>query len=115
MIILTDIPAMTLAHRNEARRFITLIDAMYDNKVKLIASMEANLAELFLGEPHKASPGTINSAERMLMDDLKLSTAQLTSAIFTGAEEVFAFQRALSRLIEMQTKEVRHAVHIVGV
>jgi peroxisome-assembly ATPase len=33
-IIITDIPQMNLGLRNEARRFITLIDALYDTKVK---------------------------------------------------------------------------------
>jgi protein AFG1 len=33
-IILTSIPQMNFALRNEARRFITLIDALYDTKVK---------------------------------------------------------------------------------
>ncbi|KAL2919767.1 ATPase [Polyrhizophydium stewartii] len=103
VLILTDVPAMTVAHRNEARRFITLIDALYENKIKLVASFEVPLFELFSGEPHDAEVGTIDDSHRMLMDDLKLSAENLTSTIFTGAEEVFAFQRAVSRLVEMQT------------
>ncbi|KAJ1339315.1 hypothetical protein BSLG_006082 [Batrachochytrium salamandrivorans] len=81
-----NVPAMTLAHRNEARRFITLLDAMYENRTKLT--------------PHAQ---IIADTHRLLMDDLKLSTEQATSSLFTGAEEVFAFQRAISRLTEMQT------------
>lgn len=41
ILIVTDIPKMNKDHRNEARRFINLIDILYENKVKLIASMEA--------------------------------------------------------------------------
>ena len=33
VIILRDIPRMTLFQKTEARRFITLIDALYDNRV----------------------------------------------------------------------------------
>jgi protein AFG1 len=32
-LILTDIPRLTLSNRNEARRFITLVDTLYENKV----------------------------------------------------------------------------------
>jgi len=40
-LILTGIPAMTPEQRNEAKRFVTLIDALYEHKVKLIATAEA--------------------------------------------------------------------------
>ena len=33
--------------RNEAARFVTLIDALYENKVKLFATAEAEPAELY--------------------------------------------------------------------
>ena len=43
---------------------------------------------------------------RNLMDDLGLSMSALkSSSIFSGDEERFAFQRALSRLAEMGSKE----------
>ena len=34
IIILRDIPRMTLFQKTEARRFITFIDALYDNRVR---------------------------------------------------------------------------------
>lgn len=37
-LILTDIPQLNPEKRNEAKRFVTLIDALYENKVKLIAT-----------------------------------------------------------------------------
>ena len=37
-VLLDHIPCMDRAQRNEAKRFVTLIDALYDNRVKLICS-----------------------------------------------------------------------------
>jgi cell division protein ZapE len=40
-VVLDRIPAMDYDRRNEAKRFIILIDTLYDNAVKLVASAEA--------------------------------------------------------------------------
>lgn len=47
-IMVDHIPVMDYAERNAAKRFITFIDALYDNAVKLIASAEANPVALYL-------------------------------------------------------------------
>lgn len=49
-LIIDHIPRMTLAERNEAKRFILLIDTLYDRKVKLIASAAAEAHELYSAE-----------------------------------------------------------------
>lgn len=46
-ILLQGIPAMTREERNEARRFVTLIDALYDHRVKLIATAEVAPDDLY--------------------------------------------------------------------
>ncbi len=40
-VILEGVPRLTPDRRNEARRLITLIDALYERRIKLIASAEA--------------------------------------------------------------------------
>ena len=40
-VVLDHIPVMDYAQRNEARRFIALIDTLYDHAVKVVASAEA--------------------------------------------------------------------------
>jgi cell division protein ZapE len=49
-VILENIPVMRLENRNEAKRFINLVDALYDNRVKLLASAAAEANELYRAE-----------------------------------------------------------------
>ncbi len=48
-VVLDDIPILNGDRRNEAKRFITLIDTLYDGGVKLIASADAEPEQLYLG------------------------------------------------------------------
>jgi cell division protein ZapE len=47
-ILVDRIPVMDVAERNAAKRFIALIDTLYDNAVKLMASAEADPVSLYL-------------------------------------------------------------------
>ena len=46
-VILVGIPVMGPEMRNEAARFVTLIDALYEHRVKLLASADAEPADLY--------------------------------------------------------------------
>jgi cell division protein ZapE len=46
-VLLEDIPKLSPANREEAARFRTLIDALYEAKVKLVASAEAEPVSLY--------------------------------------------------------------------
>ena len=47
-LLVDHVPVMDYPKRNEAKRFITLIDTLYDNAVKLMASAEADPLSLYL-------------------------------------------------------------------
>jgi cell division protein ZapE len=56
-VVIEDIPVMSPEQRNEAKRFILLIDALYDNSVKLVASAAVERDEIYQGS------GTVEAAE----------------------------------------------------
>jgi len=46
-VILVGVPVLTPDHRNEAARFVALIDALYEHKVKLLAAADAQPDALY--------------------------------------------------------------------
>ena len=56
-LILTDVPILTSLKKNEARRFITLLDALYEARCKLIITATAGPDEIFFPET-ASSPDT---------------------------------------------------------
>jgi cell division protein ZapE len=88
-VVIDHVPVMTYADRNEAKRFIALIDTLYDAGVKVVASAAAQPGELYqasegyeanefkrtasrlaemgsneyLALPHGRAPATTGSAE----------------------------------------------------
>ena len=68
--MLDGIPRLSPANYDEARRFITLIDALYDHRVKLLASAAAQPDQLYeRGEGAKAFERTASRLEEMQSQD----------------------------------------------
>ncbi|XP_055541850.1 putative ATPase N2B [Wyeomyia smithii] len=104
-VLIRDIPQLNLKLKSQTRRFITLIDTLYDNRIRLVVSSDVPYKHLFSNE----IPEDLHTSDenRMLMDDLKITkdSHDASSNIFTGEEELFAFERTVSRLAEMQSTE----------
>ncbi|UHC16152.1 cell division protein ZapE [Methylobacterium currus] len=49
-VIVEEIPVMDMPQRNEAKRFIILVDALYDTRTKLLASAAAEPTGLYLAD-----------------------------------------------------------------
>jgi cell division protein ZapE len=76
-LILDNVPLLEPQKKNEAVRFVTLIDALYEAKVKLIAAAD--------GPPQKLYP---------------------------EGDEAFEFERTVSRLMEMQSRDYLALPHL---
>ncbi|KAJ1805945.1 ATPase, partial [Coemansia sp. RSA 2598] len=107
-ILLTDVPVMHMSDRNEARRFITLIDALYESHAVLFMSAETDIYSLFTGGAEIDSFREQQQQQQQASQQGEGSSpaAPTTQSVmaYAGEEEVFAFQRAISRLVEMSSR-----------
>ncbi len=51
-VFLEDVPRIKASRRNEAKRFMTLIDALYDRGTKLVMTADAPPEEIYKGDDH---------------------------------------------------------------
>ena len=65
-IMLANVPRMTAEHASEARRFTWLIDVLYDQRVNLIMSAAAPMADLYRNGPNSHEfPRTVSRLREM--------------------------------------------------
>src|SRR3954454_15533261 len=65
-ILVDHIPVMDFSQRNAAKRFVTLIDTLYDNAVKLMASADANPISLYLANEGNEANEFKRTASRLI-------------------------------------------------
>ncbi|KAL1746428.1 AFG1-like ATPase-domain-containing protein [Schizophyllum fasciatum] len=130
-IYITDIPVLRVSDKNQARRFISLIDALYESRCRLVALAEAIPQQLFfpdadaaeqpdvdvmmaesVAETRDAYRPNVSSYDAPKMQEApeqaKTATPLDQLSIFSGQDEQFAFKRALSRLLEMTSPTYAH-------
>ncbi|KAH7287072.1 hypothetical protein KP509_32G036200 [Ceratopteris richardii] len=94
-IFVANIPQMTSSHNEMARRFITLIDVLYEQKVKLIASASVDPKDLYLP--------SLEDADVVEPSASSANKNQKEGAFYAEKDEEFAFARTVSRLSHMQS------------
>lgn len=105
-LFIKDLPQIDLqTHRAEARRFITLIDNLYDCRCGVVFLSDAHDENIFTVRDTRRTEWT--AEERMFMDDLKIQGTNAAEAlsVLSGEDEAFAMARLMSRLYEMKTQE----------
>eukprot|EP00560_Eucampia_antarctica_P001878 CAMPEP_0197842954 /NCGR_PEP_ID=MMETSP1437-20131217/47040_1 /TAXON_ID=49252 ORGANISM="Eucampia antarctica, Strain CCMP1452" /NCGR_SAMPLE_ID=MMETSP1437 /ASSEMBLY_ACC=CAM_ASM_001096 /LENGTH=186 /DNA_ID=CAMNT_0043452917 /DNA_START=187 /DNA_END=747 /DNA_ORIENTATION=+ len=107
-IAIENIPYLSLKEHDKARRFITLIDELYEADCALICSAMADPDFLFLGNDDTDSNNNSISVERKPGETLGIDVAQpngTTVGQLASVRELrFAFRRAASRITEMCSK-----------
>ena len=127
VLIMDRVPQLDANHLNEARRFVTLIDACYESRTRLVLAAQVSLDELFVD--FEAQVESIDGDEDLFVSEkggssssfattmirtkegeylewsatgrIGVSLAQLSAA----NDLAFSFRRAASRLVEMGGKE----------
>lgn len=106
-VFIEDIPQLKLNSINLLRRFITLIDIFYDQRVVLVISATTPMNQLFEsgGVTSETDTDKMEIQEVDILGDAKYVPSR------SNLDEVFAWQRTLSRLHEMQSPEYLLQAH----
>ncbi|XP_078432357.1 AFG1-like ATPase family protein isoform X2 [Wolffia australiana] len=125
-VFIVEIPVMSMRIRDKARRFITLIDELYNHHCRVICSAACSIDDLFQGTEEgtlfdlesfqfetEAEGGRLRQNVLAAGDVSSSGAPTKIASLLSGEEEMFAFRRAVSRLIEMQSPGYLHGVELV--
>lgn len=129
--IIDNVPVFSATMKSQARRFITLLDELYEARCQLVVRTEAELDDLFFPDskleqedklsdmemysrtqqdlisPYRPNVATYENRNSEFQDQMaNLEKTNFTSVKkFTGEDEKFAYKRAVSRIREMTQSE----------
>ena len=100
---------------NSLRRFIILIDTIYDHKLRLVCSGRASCIQMLFNENMTQLMAKHNDSQpifhldttHLTVDSQKDNTQRINKrvpSLFTLDEEKFAMERTISRLVDMQSE-----------
>ena len=126
VIIMEHVPQLDANHLNKARRFVTLIDACYESRTRLVLAAQVPLEELFVdfeaqvessdgdgelivndkgGNSSSFATTMIRTKEGKYYEWSATGRVGVSLAQFSSANDLaFSFRRAASRLVEMGGK-----------
>jgi protein AFG1 len=127
VLIIDRVPQLDANYLNEARRFVTLIDACYESRTRLVLAAQVPLDELFVdfeahvescdgdeelfvsekgGNSSSFATTMIRTKEGEYFEWSATGRIGVSLAQFSAANDLaFSFRRATSRLVEMGGKE----------
>ncbi len=127
VIIMEGVPQLDANYLNEARRFVTFIDACYESRTRLVLAAQVPLDELFVdfeaqvessdgdeelfvsekgGNSSSFATTMIRTKEGEYYEWSATGRIGVSLAQFSSANDLaFSFRRAASRLVEMGGKE----------
>ena len=127
VLIVEGVPQLDANYLNEARRFVTLIDACYESRTRLVLAAQVPLDELFVD--FEAQVQTTDGDEELIVNEKGGNSSSFATTMirtkegeyyewsatgrvgvslaqFSSANDLaFSFRRASSRLVEMGGKE----------
>ena len=125
VLFMSGVPKLDKTQRNEARRFVALIDALYEARVQLFLTAAAPLDSLFAGLLNSDSAEIVGGAEVDVsaVPDAPPDVPSFHEApvgghyqvdgelanFFTAKDEQFMLRRTTSRLVEMCSPRDEHA------
>jgi len=106
VVVVDDIPIMTLANHNEARRFVAFVDELYEAKTLLMCSAATSPDELFLrSKGNGVEYSFVDSDEEGLAVDHVVHEGLAAGVLASVRDLSFALVRAASRIRQLTSRK----------